>query len=144
MKRIRFLILFPTLALSGFIACSDRGPTQPAATVSLAGHWSGTVTSLQDSSSRGTGAVCVSESISADVTQAGASVSGRIVTSCIGSLDMTGTVEGDTLTGVLIGSSSGFTGGRISAAVTSSRIQMTVGRSTKQDFIPVLSIELLR
>ncbi len=142
MKRIRFLVLFSPLALSGFIGCNDRGPTQPAASVSLAGHWSGTVTSLKDSTS--TESVCHSESISADITQAAASVSGRIETSCIGSLDLTGTVEGDALTGVLLGSSSAFTGGRVSAAVTSSRIQMTVGHSTKQDFIPVLSIELLR
>jgi hypothetical protein len=144
MKRIRFLILFSTLTLSGLGACSDRGPTQPAAIVSLAGHWSGTVTSLQDSRSRGTEAVCVSESIAADVTQDGANVSGRILTSCVGSLDLTGTVEGDTLTGFLLGSSKAFTGGRVTAAVSSSRIQMTVGRSTKAEFIPVLSIELLR
>lgn len=63
---------------------------------------------------------------------------------CIGSLDLTGTVEGDALTGFLLGSSSGFSGGRVSAAVTSSRIQMTVGRSTKTEFVPILSIELLR
>ncbi|SRR6266540_3661902 len=144
MKRIRFLILFSTLTLSGLGACNDRGPTQPAAIVSLAGHWSGTVTSLQDSRSRGTEAVCVSESIAADVTQDGASVSGRILTSCVGSLDLTGTVDGDALTGFLSGSSKAFTGGRVTAAVSSSRIQMTVGRSTKAEFIPVLSIELLR
>jgi hypothetical protein len=143
MKRKRFLRLFSTLTILGFVACGDRSaPTQPTTAVSLAGHWSGTVTSLKDSTS--TQSVCLSESISADVTQAGASVSGRIVTSCIGSLELTGTVEGDALTGVLLGSSSGFTGGRVSAAVSSSRIQMTVGRSTKVEFVPILSIDLLR
>jgi hypothetical protein len=143
MKQIRFFALFSTLTILGFVACGDRGsPTQPVTAVSLAGHWSGTVTSLKDST--GTEAVCLSESISADVTQDGASVGGRILTSCIGSLDLTGTVEGDTLAGVLTGRSSGFTGGRVSAAISSSRIQMTVGRSTKVEFVPILSIELLR
>ena len=145
MKRTRFFTPFSTLIIVGGVACGDRGaPTQPTVVVSLAGHWSGTVTSLQDSRSRGTEAVCVSESIAADVTQDGANVSGRILTSCVGSLDLTGTVEGDTLTGFLLGSSKAFTGGRVTAAVSSSRIQMTVGRSTKAEFIPVLSIELLR
>ena len=143
MKWKRFFKVFSTLTILGFVACGDRsGPTQPADPISLAGHWSGTVTSLKDS--KGTEAVCASEAISADVAQDGASVSGRILTSCIGSLDLTGTVEGDALTGFLLGSSSGFTGGRVSAAVTSSRIQMTVGRSTKTEFVAILSIELLR
>jgi hypothetical protein len=143
MKPRRLFTLLSTLALSVLVACGDRAaPTQPTAAVSLAGHWSGTVTSMQ----RVTGpeAVCVSESIAADVTQDGASVGGRILTSCIGSLDLTGTVEGDTLAGVLTGSSSGFTGGRVSAAVSASRIQMTVGRSTKGEFVPILSIDLVR
>jgi hypothetical protein len=143
MKSTQVLTLLALLTLSGIVACGDRAaPTQPATAVSLAGHWSGTVTSLKDST--GTESVCISESISADVAQDGASVTGRLVTSCIGSLDLTGTVEGDALTGVLLGSSSGFTGGRVSAAVTSSRIQMTVGRSTKAEFVPILFIELLR
>ena len=143
MKRIPFSTLFWTLTILGFVACGDRGsPTQPPPVVPLAGHWSGTVTSLKDSG--GTESVCVSEPVSADVTQDGTSVGGRIVTSCVGALDLSGTLDGNALTGFLSGSSSGFTGGRVSAAVTSSRIQMTVGHSVRGEFVPVLLIELLR
>jgi hypothetical protein len=142
MKPIRVLTLLSVLTILGAVACGDRnGPTQSTATVSLAGHWSGTVTSLEESAGRET--LCASESISADVAQTGASVSGRIVTSCIGALDLTGTVDGDTLAGFLTGSGA-FGGGRVSAAVSPSRILMTVGHSTRGDFVPVLSIELLR
>lgn len=142
MKPTRLFTFLSALTLPGILACADgRAPTEPAA-VSLAGHWSGTVTSLQGST--GTEAVCLSEVIAADVTQDGASVRGSLLASCIGSLDLTGTVEGDALTGALAGHSSGFSGGRVTAAVSSSAIHMTVGRSTKQEFTPVLSIELLR
>lgn len=143
MARIRFLTLLSAFSVSGLIGCGDKAaPTQPAPAISLNGHWSGTVTSLQGSA--GTEAACVYEPIAADVTQEGASVAGLIVTSCVGSLELSGSVEGDTLTGALIGHTSAFRGGRVSAAVSSSRIQMTVGHSTKDVFVPVLSIDLVR
>ena len=143
MKRKRIPALIWILATLGLAACGDRGsPTQPSTAVSLAGHWSGKVSSFKDST--GTESACLSEPISADVAQAGESVSGRIAASCLGSLELTGTVAGDAMTGVLVGPPSGFTGGRFSAAVTSSRIQMTVGRSVRSEFVPLLSIELFR
>jgi hypothetical protein len=143
MKPTRLSGLLSALTIFGFVACSDRGaPTQPTVPLALAGHWSGTVTSQEGSG--GPVALCASESIGADVTQDGASVNGRLAASCLGTLDLTSKIDGDVLTGTLSGRSSAFTGGRVTAAVSSSRIQMTVGRSGKGGFIPVLSIELFR
>ena len=143
MARIRLLTLLSAFSAVGLIGCGDKAaPTEPSPAISLAGHWSGTVTSLQGST--GTEGACVHEPVAADVAQEGASVTGLIATSCAGSLEFSGSVEGDTLTGTLIGRTSAFLGGRVSAAVSSSRIQMTVGHSKKDGFVPVLSIDLVR
>ncbi len=143
MKPIRPLVLLSALSVWNLVGCGEKAaPTQPAPAVSLAGHWTGTVTSLRGS--EGTEAACLAEAIAADISQDGASVTGLILTSCVGSLDLSGTVEGNLLTGSLVGRTSAFAGGRVTAAVSSSRIAMTVGHSTKEGFVAVLSIDLVR
>ncbi len=143
MKPARLSLLFSILSIFSLPGCGDRStPTQPAAAIDLAGHWSGTVNSEQGTV--GPASVCRSEAICADFTQAGTSVSGRLLASCTGSMDFTGKIEGDGLTGLIAGGSQTFTGGRVIAAASSSRIEMLVGRSSREGFAPVLSIKLLR
>ncbi len=143
MTRTRLCAVLSTLLLVTLVGCGDRvAPTQPPPSVTITGHWTGTISSPQSATT--TQAICRSDPVSAEVSQDGSSVSASLLTSCAGLLDFTGRIDGTSLTGTLASRSSQGLGGGVSGFVSSSAIQMTVGHSTKEGFVPVLIIELVR
>lgn len=131
------------LALSLVSACGDEtGPTAPAATaISLSGAWTGTITYFADSDQRQS--LCATERLNTVVSQSGAQVTAQIATSCHGSLELSGTIQG----GLLIGALSGISqesGGRITGLVSSSRMEITTSRGRTAEPVAVNRIDLTR
>ena len=135
-----FLLL---LLLPLFSACSDEtGPTAPAATaISLSGAWTGTITYFADSSQRQS--LCATERLSTVLSQSGAQVTAHIATSCHGTLELSGTIQGGLLIGALSGDSQ-ESGGRVTGLVSSSRIEITTSRGRTAEPVAVNKIDLVR
>jgi hypothetical protein len=142
MKRLRGLaILVLLLPLSG---CGDEnGPTAPGGTLrgELSGQWTGTITYFQEEGQRQ--AACALERIETVISQAGDQVTAPIITACHGTLELSGTVVGNSLTGSLAGGPQG-SGGRVAGFASPSRIELTTSRGRADDPVAVNRIELGR
>jgi len=109
----------------------------------LEGAWAGRISYPQSADPRR--GACGSEAIDAVFTQAGSRVSARIETGCSSTLDLGGTLSGNTLTGTLTGGHPGdHFGGTFQGAVSASRISIAVTRTRNKELLTVAQIELWR
>lgn len=118
-------------------------PSSSVEGINLEGAWTGRISYSPSADPRRS--ACGSEAIDALFTQAASRVSARIETACSSTLDLGGTLSGNTLTGTLTGGHPGdHFGGTFQAAVSASRISIAVNQTRDKELVTVAQIELWR